>query len=66
MVIENKYNIGDIVYLVTDEEQLERMVFAIIVFKSELLYKLCCGTHTSDHYDFEMSKKINVLKKINS
>ena len=56
MVIENKHEISDIVYLVTDEDQKARIVSAIEVFKSgELLYRLTCGTLVSSHYEFEIS-----------
>lgn len=58
MVIENKYEIGDTVYLLTDSEQLKRIVLAITVYKAgELMYKLINGTVVSEHYDFEMSSE---------
>ncbi len=45
MVIKNKHNIGDTVYLLTDREQNPRIVIAIVIYMSgELLYKLICGT----------------------
>lgn len=63
MVIENKHEIGDVVYLVTDEDQKARIVCAIEVFKSgELLYRLACGTITASHYDFEISNEKDVVK----
>lgn len=55
--IDNKYNIGDVVYLITDRECSPRMIFAIIVYKYELTYKLCCGTLNSDRYDFELTSE---------
>jgi hypothetical protein len=61
MVIEAEYNFGDIVYLKTDSEQKPRIVFAIKVYKTDVLYELACGTTTSMHYDFEISKEVNVL-----
>jgi hypothetical protein len=61
MVIENDYDFSDIVYLKTDQAQLPRIVFAIKVYKSDILYELACGTTTSMHYGFEISKEINVL-----
>lgn len=61
MVIDNKLDIGETVYLKTDREQLPRIVFAIKVYKSDIIYDLACGTTTSPHYDFEISKEINVL-----
>ena len=61
MVIDNKYEIGDTVYLVTDKDQEPRLVHGFKVFRSEILYCLCYGITTSEHYDFEMSETKNVL-----
>jgi hypothetical protein len=62
MVISNEHEFGDIVYLKTDKEQSPRIVVCILTYKAgELLYKLSCGTGTSDHYDFEISKEANIL-----
>lgn len=59
--IDNKYSIGDIVYLKTDREQLQRIVFSINITKLELTYRLACGSQISDHYDFEISINKDVL-----
>lgn len=64
IIIENKFNIGDTVYLLTDQEQIPRIVFAFTVFKSDMIYKLARGTETSEHYEFELSTEINVLSKV--
>lgn len=57
MVIDNKYTFGDILYLVTDQDQLPRMVTAIIACPAgDILYELSCGTLSSKHYDFELSE----------
>lgn len=62
MVIQNEYDFGDIVYLKTDREQLPRIVVCILCYKAgELLYTLICGTVKSDHYDYEISKEVNIL-----
>jgi hypothetical protein len=61
MVIGNTYSHGDIVYLKTDKEQSPRIVYCLKVYKGEILYELSCGTHTSAHYDFELSAEVNVL-----
>jgi SNF family Na+-dependent transporter len=63
--IEVEYNIGDIVYLKTDREQLERIVTAIkITAMGQLLYQLCQGTQVGDHYGIEISSTIDILKKV--
>jgi hypothetical protein len=61
LVIDNEHDFGDIVYLKTDSEQKPRIVFAIKVYKSDILYELACGTVTSLHYGFEITKEVNVL-----
>lgn len=63
IVIENKHEIGDTVYLKTDKEQLPRIVISFEYYKTgELLYKLASGITTSYHYDFEMivDKDVNM------
>lgn len=55
MIIENKYSIGQTVYLITDADQLPRMITDIIVNKYYLIYEMICGTSQSTHYDFEIS-----------
>lgn len=59
--IDNAYNIGDMVYLKTDRDQLQRIVFSINITKRELTYRLACGATISDHYDFEISLEKDIL-----
>lgn len=65
MVIKNKFDIEDIVYLTTDGEQVKRMIVSITVNKYDLIYELAYGAHTSKHYDFEISINKNVLVSTN-
>lgn len=61
MVIDNKFELGDLVFLKTDIEQMPRLVTAIIVCPdSSFLYELVCGVHSSKHYDFEISLEKNL------
>lgn len=63
MLIDNKYEFGDMVYLLTDSDQQMRIVSSIKVFKNgELMYLLCCGTTHSDHYEFEITKEKDYSK----
>ena len=63
MVIDNKFDIADTVYLKTDMEQLPRIVYAIQVTINGLIYFISSGTDTSEHYDFEIStEKDTVLQ----
>lgn len=59
-VIEPQYEIGETVYLKTDPEQSERQVYAFIIFRSEIIYKLTMGTIFSEHYDFEITREKNL------
>lgn len=61
MVIDNKYNIGDMVYLLTDEEQKKRIVTALFIECGSIQYKLTNGSTSSFHYDFEITTTKQVL-----
>lgn len=61
ITVDNKYGVGDIVYLRTDKDQLQRIVYAIKVTKADIIYELCQGTTTSSHYDFEITTEKDVL-----
>jgi hypothetical protein len=56
-----KYKIGQIVYLKTDERQLERIVTQIRITEHGHLYQLCEGVNESVHYEIEISEEKNVL-----
>lgn len=58
-LLDNKFEIGDTVYLKTDADQSPRIVFCFNVYQKEILYDLACGEKTSKHYDFEISKEKN-------
>lgn len=61
MIVDNLFEIGELVYLTTDPEQLQRMVTCFIVNKYDIIYELQSGTTSSRHYDYEISKEKNVL-----
>ncbi len=64
MIIENKFNIGETVYLVTDEDQKPRIVTGISVTVNGLRYNLVNGITDTYHYELEMSSEKNILTKI--
>jgi hypothetical protein len=64
MIIDNKYNLGDLVYLKTDTEQLQRIITSIHINPGNLIYELSVDNRTSNHYDFEISSEANELIKI--
>jgi hypothetical protein len=61
MVIDNKYNFGDIVYLKTDKDQREGIVTCLKVTPHGVLYRLNFGTVEYDAYDVEISTEKNVM-----
>jgi hypothetical protein len=65
MIIENKFNIGDVVYLKTDESQAERIITAMVILPNVIRYATMRGTTESTHYDFEFSYEKNFVLKNN-
>ena len=63
MVIDNKFDLGQTVYLKTDKEQLPRIVVRLFVTHHNILYSLAQGTGETSHYDIEISEEINVVLK---
>ena len=65
MNIKTKYNIGQIVYLITDEEQLGRMVTSIVVLQENVYsYVLKFGVNESQHFEIEISSEKDILKSL--
>jgi hypothetical protein len=65
MIIDNKFDIGQGVYLATDDEQLKRLVTSIHVHpNNQIVYYLTCGSSVSEHYDFEITSEVNELIKV--
>lgn len=65
MTINNKYNIGQIVYLLTDREQCERIITCIqIVSMNNISYQLSCGIAASWHYDYEIISNKDLVKAL--
>lgn len=53
--------------LVTDPEQLERIVVGYSVIPGNIvLYRVCLGTTTSEHYEFELAEQPDILKALQS
>lgn len=61
MIIENKFQIGQIVFLKTDREQFERIITGICIRMNGMSYELSFGNSTSWHFDFEISIEKNIL-----
>lgn len=64
MVVDNKFEIEQFVYLKTDTEQLRRIVLSFEVYKGgEVMYRLGVGQETSTHYEFEISAEQDITVK---
>ena len=58
MVIDNEYDIGETVFLITDPSSGPRVVSAITIRPGNaLIYETCQGVVTSSHWAFELSKE---------
>lgn len=61
--IEIDHDIGDIVYLITDIEQSERLVVSITLLPGGVpYYSLACGTEETEHYAIEISGEKDISK----
>jgi hypothetical protein len=63
MLIDNKFDIGQIVYLRTDVDQVPRIVVKFEVTSSTVLYILASGEKETTHYDIEISETKDVVLK---
>lgn len=60
-----EFNIGQIVFLKTDNDQHERMVICISLRpNNSVTYCLAIGNSESWHYGIEISDRIDLLKSI--
>ena len=58
MTINNKFKMGEIVYLRTDPDQFARIIVAIqITVDGGMLYKLAIGMNEQWHYEVELTRE---------
>ena len=61
-VLDNDYNLGEIVYLKTDPSQFGRMVTGIkLCIDESILYELTVGEMVTHHYQAEISKEKSTI-----
>ncbi|MCE7039199.1 hypothetical protein [Dyadobacter sp. CY312] len=65
MLLENKFDIGETVYLKTDIDQYERLVTGFRVRETSIVYYLSMETKETEHFHFEISRVRDVLKSLN-
>lgn len=61
MIIDNKFNLEEVVFLITDTDQYARIITGLQVSKNGLLYRLACCTSESWHYEYEIATDKNFL-----
>lgn len=61
--IDLEFEPGQTIYLKTDEDQKKRIVLAVSLRQTGLLYEVGCGPTSSWHYGFEMSETRDVVIK---
>jgi hypothetical protein len=62
MVLQNKYELGQMVFLKTDPDQHARQLTQIAIgANGSLRYAVTFGTQETWHYEIEMSDEKNVL-----
>lgn len=67
MILTTQHDIGEILYIVHDSNCLERMCTSIKVMPNNLVvYELSIGASTSWHFEFEVSKDVDLCKKLKS
>lgn len=64
MLVDNKFQIGQTVYLKTDREQLPRIVTELIITNYAVIYRLSQGTLDTNHHDIEISETRNIILAI--
>ena len=64
MRIDNKFNIGDYVYIVTDLEQNVGVVTSIMITQGDIIYFVSRNNTTERFYDFELSSEENKIIKL--
>lgn len=63
---KNKYKLGEIVYLITDTEQLYRMVTGVkFALDGGVIYYLTSGTTETMHYEKEITRTRNIELALN-
>lgn len=60
--VEPVFEIGEIVFLITDEDQSERMITGYIVRPGLIIYFVSKGTAETTHYEIEIASQKNWKK----
>ena len=61
MNINNKFELQQCVFLITETEQLTRIITGIQISSNSILYRLACGVNDSWHFEYEIVEEKNYL-----
>lgn len=65
MVIDNKFDIGQLVYLITDNEQKPRIITGVTIGpNSHVTYRVTNSTDETWHYEMELTDEENIEIKV--
>lgn len=64
MNFNSKYGLNELVYLITDTEQKERMITGVKFNLNGHVYTLQKGTEESFHYEQEITRDKDILKQL--
>jgi hypothetical protein len=64
MKIDNKYHVGQLVFLIHDPLQYDRMVKHILIGEKNVIsYMLACGEDVTEHSEMEIHDECDVEKR---
>jgi len=64
MTINNKFDIGDHVYIITDKEQDMGIITGILINPRDVIYFVSRDNDVGKFYDFELSKDENKILRL--
>ena len=64
MTINNKFDIGDHVYVITDKEQDMGIITGILINPRDVIYVVSRDNDLGKFYDFELSKDENKILRL--
>lgn len=59
MMLESKYDRGDMVFIKTDPDQVQRMITAIMWAGTGIQYQIKAGVNDSWHFEYEITQNAN-------
>lgn len=63
MLIDEKFEMGELVYLKTDPDQLPRLVTGYTIRPNSIIYYISSGEMETSHYDIEITVEQSFMIK---